>query len=264
MIRWDQIRLDCSYGGEDPVLPQIESKILLAVVRVQNDENERADSDEEHVRRTYAWVKFMPAWRHPSNSCVCLSYSTYRQDTRMSESPAETDRLWCDFSSVLALLGSIRWGNGFFVSVGLADEPQVWHHSCWLPNDFARIDVLNSFLWRPNKSWLDSSQSRCIYRSSLLERIQTFELCSPEWMTVAIAKSTTRLLSCSLMKSQSTLHIFIVVCTCSCKNTQNTDIWTCFKTYANSEPSWFIVSQNEGSISWRSIDICDLFGRDLW
>ena len=186
---------------------------------------------------------------HPT---VAYVSRTYRQDTRMSESPAETDRLWCDFSSVLALLGSIRWGNGFFVSVGLADEPQVWHHSCWLPNDFARIDVLNSFLWRPNKSWLDSSQRCCIYRSSLLERIQTFELCSPEWMTVAIAKSTTRLLSCSLMKSQSTLHIFIVVCTCSCKNTQNTDIWTCFKTYANSEPSWFIVSQNEGSISWMT------------
>ena len=41
----------------------------------------------------------------------------------------------------------------------------------------------STILWRPNKSWLDSSQSRCIYRSSLLEQIQTFEF-SHSFLTI--------------------------------------------------------------------------------
>ena len=45
--------------------------------------------------------------------------------------------------------------------------------SWWMFNKRTHPNMIG--LWRPNKSWLDSSQSRCLYRSSLLGGIQTFE-----------------------------------------------------------------------------------------
>ena len=46
-----------------------------------------------------------------------------------------------------------------------------------------RLVTVCEGVWQPNKSWLDSSQSCCVYRSSLLGRIQMFEF-SHSFLTI--------------------------------------------------------------------------------
>ena len=105
------------------------------------------------------WLKHLAVQLHRSLPTIYL-----RQDYYCRESGNSLSESWYNDQTI--------------TSRCLSDAPQADH----------RVVIVCEGVWRPNKSWLDSLQSRCVYRSSLLGRIQTFEF-SHSFLTTFLAIS---------------------------------------------------------------------------